>query len=274
MYNTDIFNSVPLNTWSPFANDLISDDIIFNWFWFQNENVVTSFKDDQNLPEIELNSFQNPIIDGGAVLNRRFASKNITLKGVLKTATASEMETLIDTFKQKTTAVEGFLDIKINGEYRRTKATCIKSDVFQRRNFDITRCPFEITFQTLDPFFYLKTKETYFEQNVSADLNIDLAYYWNASAYPKIYMFFAWSIVWTDTISVELNWRKIDFVQSISDFDVLIIDCIDKQVTLNWNIIDYNWSFPFLEYWSNVFDININWTFVCDISILYPKNYL
>jgi hypothetical protein len=54
----------------------------------------------------------------------------------------------------------------------------------------------------------------------------------------------------------------------------LIIDCLEKTVTLNWTAIDYTWSFPSLIYGSNVFTILIDGTFACDISILYPKNYL
>lgn len=271
--NTNTINSVPFNVWTPFASDLVTDDIIFNWFGFQNANVVTSFKDDQNFPEISLQTFQNPIIDGGWILNRRFSSKDITLKGVLKTNTASEMEALIDTFKLKTSEVEGYLDIKIDWTYRRTKATCVKNDVFKRQNHDITRCPFEITFRTVEPFFYLRTKETYFEEWVTANVNIDLAYYGTATAFPKVYFFF-WSVAWTNAVSVELNWNKIELAETITTNDILIIDCLEKIVTLNWTAIDYTWSFPSLLYWSNVFTILINGTFTCDISILYPKNYL
>lgn len=273
MFNTDTFNSVPFNTWTPFASDQIADDIIFNWFGFQNANVVTSFKDDQNFPNIELQAFQNPIIDGGWILNRRFASKDITLKGVLKTATASEMETLIDTFKLKTSGVEWFLDIKIDWTYRRTKATCVKSDVFKRQSFDITRCPFEITFKTVEPFFYLRTKQTYFEEWVTGNINIDLWYYGTATAFPKVYFFFG-TVFWTDAISLELGWNKIEIAEAITTNDILIIDCLEKTVTLNWTAIDYTWSFPALVYGSNIFTILIDWTFTCDISILYPKNYL
>lgn len=274
MFNENLFNTVTFNVWSPFAFDSITDDIIFNWFGFQNANVVTSFKDDQNFAWIELNTFQNPIVDGGWVLNRRFTQRDITLKWVLKTTTASEMETLIDYFKLKTSAVEGYLDIKVDWIYRRTKASCVKSDIFKRSNHDITRCPFEITFRTVDPFFYLRTKTTYIEASVSSDINIDIQYPWNAKAYPKLYFFFWPSVSWTTAISVEANGSKIEISETISNGDLLIIDCLEKTVTVNWTWIEYSWSFPYMENWSNVFDININWTFTCDISILYPKNFL
>jgi hypothetical protein len=72
----------------------------------QNINIVTNFKNDQDFPIIDLQTWQNPIVDGGGVLNRRFVSKDITLRGTLKSNTENELNTLIDTFKLNTSAVE------------------------------------------------------------------------------------------------------------------------------------------------------------------------
>lgn len=269
-----LINSVPFNTWVPFAPWTVTDTIIFNWYGLQNSSIITNFKNDQNFPTIELQTRQNPIIDGGWVMNRRYSAKEINLQWTLVASSETALNTLIDTFKRNLSEVEWYLDIQINWVYRRTKATCIKNDIFKRNSFDITRCKFDVTFKTLEPFSYLKATQSYLEEWISWDVNIDRDYDGTATTYPTFYIVFWPSVSWTTALSIEANDKKISIAETFWPADILIIDCANKTVTLNWADIDYTGTFPFLQYGSNSLDIKINWTFTCDLSILYSENYL
>lgn len=72
----------------------------------QNQYITISEKDDDNLPDIDLSTFQNPMLDGGGVLRRRYTNKKITFKGFLKGDDSVDLNNIIDIFKQKTSAVE------------------------------------------------------------------------------------------------------------------------------------------------------------------------
>ena len=83
-FNSSEYNQATYNAMQDFLATTQTDDIIFNWLWLQNSNITTSFKNDENLPNIDLNKFQNPIIDWGWVLKRRYTSKTNNFEGVFE----------------------------------------------------------------------------------------------------------------------------------------------------------------------------------------------
>jgi hypothetical protein len=83
MYNELLNNQLYNETTYP-SIDSITDDIIFNGFGLQNNKIKVSFKDDQNLPVIDLSDFTNTVVDGGGIINRKYTEKNITFRGTIK----------------------------------------------------------------------------------------------------------------------------------------------------------------------------------------------
>jgi phage-related protein len=71
--------------------------------------------------------------------------------------------------------------------------------------------------------------------------------------------------IWSDTITIT---------NTFSASDVLVIDCEDKTVKLNWIAIDYSGVFPILEVGVNSYTITINWTKNFDITLSYFNNFL
>lgn len=63
MYNVAAYNVEAYNVGSAFAASLVTDDIIFNDYGLQNDNIVISNTDYRNYPSISLNTYINPIID-------------------------------------------------------------------------------------------------------------------------------------------------------------------------------------------------------------------
>lgn len=273
MLNASEYNAQTYDRGITFLAWASTDDIIFNWLWLQNANIVTSFKNDDNLPVIDIVKYQNPIVDGGGVLRKRYSNKQIVLKWVLKADTEAELNNLIDLVKQKTSKTEWYLDIKVNGYYRRTKATVISNNIMERKHFNLTFVPFEITFETLEPFFYNQTEETVTETGITWDHAIEFTYYGSAPSQPRVYFIFTTG-GGTDEMTFELNWKSLTVSQAISDGDILLFDSLTKTVTINWTEVDYTWTFPTIVYGDNLFDFNINWTPLLDITILYSTNYL
>lgn len=273
MYNWSLYNQTLYNWVQDFISWASTDDIIFNWLWLQNLNITTSFKNDDNLPGIEISKYQNPVVDWGWVLNRRYTSKKISLKWYIKADNETDLNNLIDIFKLKTSVVEWFLDIKVNWIYRRTRATVVSNQILDRKHYNITVVPFEITFETLDPFFYNKSDDNFTDAGITGNHSAQFRYYWTAVSQPRVYLIFdtGW---WTDTIVFTLNGKQLTVNQAINDWDVLLYDSITKTVTINWIEVDYVWTFPQIQYWDNLFDFQINWAPLLDITILYAINYL
>ena len=272
-FNSSEYNQATYNAMQDFLATTQTDDIIFNWLWLQNSNITTSFKNDENLPNIDLNKFQNPIIDWGWVLKRRYTSKQITLRGYLKSDDAEELNNLIDLFKQKTSVVEGYLDIKVNWYYRRTKATVVSSNVFARQHFNINVVPYEINFETLEPFFYNKQEETITETWITGNHSTEFRYTGTAPSQPRVYFIFG-ETTDTDEITFKLNDRELTVNETITEWDILLYDSLTKSVFINGVEVDYTGAFPQIQDGDNLFEFTINGSPIFDITFLYSTNYL
>ena len=62
-FNVAAFNVEAYNVGSPFAASLVTDDIIFNDYGLQNNNIIISNTDFWDYPNIALNTYINPIVD-------------------------------------------------------------------------------------------------------------------------------------------------------------------------------------------------------------------
>lgn len=274
MYNYQQYNNWAFNQKRDFIAWVTSyDDIVFNWLGLQNENITTSFKDDDNLPMIQLIDYQNPLIDWGGILNKRYSEKKITLSWRLKSDTAEWLNNLIDIFKEKTSVTEWYLYIRVNGAYRRTKATVVGSDILNRNHYNITAVQYRLQLITLEPFFYDMNGETITEEGIVGNTSIEFQYTGTAWSDLRLYMIFNQAAD-VDEIILSMNDRQISIDALVSAWDVLYLDWKSKSITINWTEVDYTGAFPRIKYGSNLLDINITGTFDVDTTILYEKNYL
>lgn len=272
MYN-ELLNWSPYNSTTYPSIDSITDSIIFNGFGLQNDKIKVSFKDDQNLPKIDLSDFSNTVVDGGGIINRKYSEKIISFRGTIKGVNNTELLQLIDLFKLKTSAVEWYLDIKYGNSYRRTKATVILSDVFPMEHYNIDWTNFKISFKTVDPFFYDINSEVNTEVNITGNTYIEFTYNWTATSKLLSYMVF-WTTVGTDEIKISLWDRSITINETIPSNAIVVIDWVNKLVKVNNVEVDYVWRFPEITNWSNLIYIEVNGTMTYDLTTLYKNNYL
>lgn len=75
-------------------------------------------------------------------------------------------------------------------------------------------------------------------------------------------------------LSLELWENTIWITESITDWDIIIIDSENKKVWKNTSELDYTWTFPIMWTWSNFFNFDITWTFDTNVLILNKRNYV
>ena len=157
----------------------------------------------------------------------------------------------------KTSGVEWFLDIKIDWQYRRTKATCVKKWCVQKeKSWYYTLSVWNNVQNTWSFFLFENTINIYWSRSC-CKREYWFAIYSKRKKQVQKYICFFERLLF-EQIVFQLNWidAKYRSQKNISDWQLLIIDCIEKVVTLAWTSIDYSWSFPYLDHWSNVFDKN------------------
>jgi hypothetical protein len=258
---------------SPLTLTGVNDDIVFNNFWLQNSQIITSKFNPEDTAQVEYNTFPIPKDDGTGFYSRYWRQKTITLRGIVKGSTQTDCEIAMDTMKGKLNKTEGLFKFKTQGVYRNILATCT-SVVFNRDHFHINFCPFVITLQTNEPFFYEETLQSFTTSGVTgATLAQDVFNPWFIASKPQIYFVFN-SATSVTTVYFTCDSRTITYTGTITASDILLIDCLNKEVRLNNTLVDYSGTFPELPAWSKTVTYWIDGTHNTDISINFRKNFL
>lgn len=274
MPNIAQFNSNLFNSWGRlWGAGQITDDLIFNGLWLQNQFIITSKIDFWNMPKTNLLTFTNPKSDWWGVLDRFFKDRTITIEGVILWTDADDLETRIDAIKKVLSVKTWYLQMKIKGTYRRILATLTNQDIFDRKHSDITRAPFKLTFKAMQPFRSEKewVAKTFYW--ITTDINEDITNDGSEYSEPIINILIRDALNVSQLVNTIWN-NSLTINETLTQWDIFEINCIDKVVSLNWNSIDFSWRFPTFEIWVNIYSMDSNWTFEYDIAILFPKNYL
>lgn len=248
--------------------------IIFNWYNLLDcsELVTEGNYDDVNW--VQIDTYNTPRVDWGWLLGYFINWKTINFKMIINTDSEDSLNSKIDELKQKLGVKDWLLELEINWEYRSQKAYL--SWLEFNRDFEKKSIQFNIsaTFVLLN---HLQAEISDYQTElsvVSSPLLFDIDNGWTTSCFYSVYMIFGNWNASINTISLLQNWYTLTINQAITDQDVLVIDWIEKRITLNGNIIDYIWSFQELEVWSNILELQINWTLNVDVTVLFNKNYL
>ena len=186
MPNIAQFNSNLFNSWGRlWGAGQITDDLIFNGLWLQNQFIITSKIDFWNMPKTNLLTYTNPKSDWWGVLDRFFKDRTITIEGVILWTDADDLETRIDAIKKVLSVKTWYLQMKIKWTYRRILATLTNQDIFDRKHSDITRAPFKLTFKAMQPFRREKDILSNSFKNISSNTTESLYNPWSVYSNPK-----------------------------------------------------------------------------------------
>lgn len=268
------FNQTLFNAWSVVQGARGKDSLIFNWFWLQNDYFITTKVNVWNMPNINLLTYTNPKSDWGGLLDRFYKQRNINVEGHIIGNSLEHTQQLIDNLKTALSEKQGYLDFQMpDWVYRRILCTLTNADIINRESYDIEHASYKLTFRAENPFWSeIAWSSSLFEQ-VNDEINETIYNEWSEYSNPiiNIVVYTATSCnevvitIWENTLTIN---------QTLNIWDVLNINTDEKMITLNDNSIDFSWKFPKLEAWTNTFTLQANWTYLFDVSVLYPKNYL
>lgn len=238
----------------------------------QSSSIITSRIDYDNEGQVELNSFNFPKSDGGGVLSKYFRGRTISLECTIKADTGVAFNTLLDTVKKKLRKTEGYLDITVNGEIRRIKATLTKFDA-GRMHYNITFTKATIEFTALEPFFYAKNKQSYEFLGQTATFSQEITNEGSVESLPSFY-FIATPGANITSLAITAFGKTLTIPTTLVSGDILIVSSQDKTVTENGVEIDYTGFFPIFPPGSNPFTVTLVGTTFLDLTIIQNKNYL
>ena len=273
MPNLSHFNNVLFNWWRQYFAWSKSDDIIFNGFWLQNENFVTSEINFWNMPKINVLTYDNPKNDWWWVLDRFYKQRTITLSWSIIWTDSNDIENKIDSLKKALSVKTWYLDFKNKWTYRRILCTLTNSDIINREHYDIDHWKFKLTFTAQDPFWSEKTRDFSTFSWVNAEINEDITNEWSEYSNPIINILVN-SCSETNQIKVKIWNDEIKIETPISTGDVIEINTAKKNCTINSQSVDFSGRFQKLQAGLNSFRVISNWTYNFDIAVLYSKNYL
>lgn len=271
MLNQWTVNQYPIN-YSTLPLIVSQDVIAFNGYSLQNSQIITTEIDFDDLSPVELNTYKYPRDNGGGVLSKFYRGKDITLTITIKASTASAFSTLMDDFKKNLRYTEGNLDMTVNGEIRRIRATCTSID-FNRKHYNVTYATTRVKFQSVEPFLYAKDAQSFQFQWQTNSFSGEFTNAWSAESLPALYFIF-WAGTTATALSVTSQWKTITMTTAFTQNDILIIDSKNKSITKNGVEIDYTGQFPSFPPWSCPFQVAITWTSLLDLTAVVPKNYL
>ena len=159
MLNALQLNTAELNSLVPLptgAYYLGYPFIQFDGNSLQNDEIISSEIKGWSAPNRDLVSFATPRSDGGGLLSAFFRERRVRVSGILKQATAADLDDAMDDLKRKMKKREGNLDLKFNGVVRRVRATLANpEEMFEdRQSYHLTTCPFRLEFLALEPFWH------------------------------------------------------------------------------------------------------------------------
>lgn len=274
MANQWKFNQILFNAWqrSRWTSTWL-DDLIFNWFWLQNEHFITTKVNVWNMPNINLLTFTNPKSDWWWLLDRFYKERTIKIEWHILWESLEDTQNKIDNLKKALSSKQWYLDFKVWNVYRRILCTLTNSDIINRESYDIEHATYSLSFKAEKPFRSEKQWRSELFENVSDEINEWIYNEWSEYSNPIINIVVN-SATSCNQVEISIWDDKITINHSLTVWDILDINTDEKTVLLNTNSIDFSWKFPKLQAWWNVLTVNANWTYDFDVSVLFPKNFL
>lgn len=282
MLNTLTLNTGMLNTGTPTPSAVVAadfDNLEFNGYSLQTDDVISSQIEAFSMPSRELVTYKIPRADGEGLNGDYFRGRRIKVSGIIERATNALLETELDTFKQAMVASEGNLDLKVNDEVRRIKATVENPEAMfaKREGYHISFTPFEMSFLALEPMWHsLDYQSETYEDVTSLVYPAEIEVSGSYKAQPVIII-----ILQTATSVTAINFENtmngdaIEITAAFAADDVLIIDSEEKSVTLNGVEVDYDGVFPELVIGTNEFEFTVAGSAVqYTATVKYRKTYL
>lgn len=250
------------------------EDISFDGFGLQNSKIIVSKFNVDDTPDVDYSDVPTARADGVTFLSKYWRKRKITVSGYIKDDTKALLDAAMDTAKRNLRKSDAIFRYKIGDDSFRQVLATMTSIKFSREHYHVTHCPFSIEFETSEPFIYNSVLDTSLLETVTTSPIVTEIYNDGSEvSQPQIYLIFNSSVAVT-SVSFNLGGRTIAISETIATNDVILIDSLNKIVTINGVLKDYTGTFPILDIGTNILTFTVNGTFSMDISMLYRRNFL
>lgn len=262
--NANAINST-VNIWN-----LNLDDLSFNDYWLQNENIITVWewfwlRDTSDTRNVFIDKPQGD----GQILNSTFLwGRTMQIKWALVADNPSELNDLIDEFKLQLSFPNKLLKWKVNGIERQILATIDWNISFEEHNR--LYIFFTVNFKSQSSYWRLKNNESVLLENISSNnITEDISYKYKQCLPTFIFWVKTWSIT---ELTIKNNGIGITINETINAWDIIYINWELWKIYKNWVEIDFNNVFPLIVFGSNNLNILTTWTYTADLSIILLSN--
>lgn len=231
-------------------------------------------------PDMLMSLFGMADADGSSIPAINYPSKTIPVAGFIKGSTQADLDSRIDTFKGYFIGKDKNLDIAYGSGTRRYVATARKPLINRRQQSLVAT--FQMEFICTNPFGLDTSSSALFAtHNNSTVATFTEAPTVGGNAPFQLPIF---------TITIDALTGAGDYVQISNDNnnqelivygqglvagDVVVIDCVERKVTLNGNEIDYDGTFLELEPGANSITYTDGFTTrTVDVAASYVKRWL
>lgn len=254
-------------------------NITFDSNDLQTANILSQAIDHYNAPNKEAPVFALPYSNRSSIPYTNYPSRKIVLSGQLVSDTIANLDALIDTFKGYFNTEEGNLDIDYNGGTRRFIATV--TNIAVGRPKGLTYADFSVEFTCPEPFGVDTSNTTITNTTGHTSASLTLTPTIGGTAPQQLPVITITLNAFTGDgdyvqVSNDLNGQSILLYNlGLAEDDVIVIDCVNRSVTVNGTEVDYFGTFLEIELgsasitYADGFD-----TRDVDINIVYKKRWL
>lgn len=209
--------------------------------------IVTNVIDHADLPEKEMSLYAIANADASVIPNVEYPNRIIKIAGVLAATSQSNLDALIDTFKGYFRGKDKNLDINYAGSTRRYIATV--NSIGIKRNGSLSFAEFSIEFVCTIPFGSDTSATSIINQVGYTSSSYTVAPTIGGNAPEQLPVFTITINSFTgagDYLQISNNDNGQEILlygQGIEAGDVIVIDSINKEVTIDSDPVDYNGTF-------------------------------
>ena len=269
---TTIVNGRLLWQWNSALTMMWNATFSFNWYNLANWTTTKVIKcNSDDLWNVDLEKFNYAQQDGWWVYGRYFRAHTINITLSIQEETHEKLLNLMDEIKFQCSALQAPLRIKSGEIVREWTATCTAIK-FNRESYNINWLwSVELTFVAQNPHSHALKPISKDITSQTWQYKSSISYIWRASSFLTLNMIIeTW---WTYALSFKLNGFTISLKsRTYTVWDIVKLDWVTKEATINDVEVEYTWSFRPLNYWDNPIEINYWWTYTATLS--YYENYL
>lgn len=258
------FNTNNLQTYSP-ATDV---------------GIITNVIDHTDGPDMLMSLLPLADADGSSIPAINYPSKPVALAGAIKGSSQADLDSRIDTFKSYFTGKDKNLDINYGSGTRRYIATAGVPKI-QRKSRSFIAL-FQVPITCTNPFgLDTATTDLWAAKNNFTGATFTETPTVGGSAPLQLPIF----TITIDALTGDGDYVQISndnnsqeiliYGQGLANGDVIVIDCVQRIVSINGDVIDYSGTFLELEPGANSITYTDGFTTrTVDVAAVYTKRWL